>query len=211
MSAKRLLRRYGPGVVIVALCIFAVVLARRNRVQAMSAEGLGPRSMGNPAAALLLTEYSDFQCPNCGYARLYVEALLKQYGDRVYFVFRYFPLNIHNKARGAAVAAECAARQGKFWAFHDLLFDHQQEWAQTPDPMPLWGQYAGSLGLDMNKWRECVVSPSPMEAVDRDVGEGSAWQVESTPTLFIGPKRLIGARQIQLFGAGIIERQLKRP
>lgn len=210
-GSHRLVKRLLSGAFIVSACILAVFLGRKRHAAAMDLSGLEPRSLGNPAATVVLTEYSDFQCPNCRWARPYLEALMKRYGGQVRFVYRYFPLNVHDKSWQAAIAAECAARQGKFWAFHDQMFDHQPDWAGLPlaDAAKLWEGYAKDAGVDVPRWTQCQSDPSAKKAVDRDVAEGDAWDVDSTPTLFIGPRRLVGALQIQTFAAGIIEDELK--
>lgn len=85
---------------------------------------------GNQSAAVTIVEYSDFQCPYCSRALPTVNQLLTEYGDKVKLVYKHFPLEqIHPNARLAAVAAECAKDQGKFWEMHDKLFEKQTEWS----------------------------------------------------------------------------------
>jgi len=209
MLATQKARRLLSGFLVAALCVSAVAWSRRSRAEAMTDSGLQSRAKGPAGAKVLLTEFSDFQCPSCRYARPIVEELLKQYDGKVRFVFRHYPLNQHSRARDAALAAECAARQGKFWAMHDLLFDKQDEWTNAPDLGAQFAGYAQTAGLDAGSFAACISRPDTMSAVDRDVREGDAWQVTSTPTLFVGHRRLAGARQIQLYGPGLIETLLK--
>jgi len=210
MDFRAAVRRFGPGLLIAAVCVLAVGLARHRHAASMSDAGLQARSKGDAQAPLLLTEYSDFQCPNCRLARPEVEELLRRYQGRVRFVFRHFPLTIHRWSREAALAAECAARQGRFWPFHDLLFEKQQEWSEASQAPALFVRYAKEEGLDLPAFEACVASPEAAQAVKRDMAEASAWEVDSTPTLFIGRKRLVGARQIHLFAPSMIEKELRK-
>jgi protein-disulfide isomerase len=205
---SRALRRIVCVAALAAACVAGVVSARGNRSASMTDPGLQARSMG-PVGGVLLVEYSDFQCPSCKYARPYIQQLVKAYEGKVRFVFRHFPLDMHPRAFGAAIAAECAAYQGKFWPFHDQLFDQQEVWVAAADPRILFAQYAENLGLAVDKFQACLDGAAAPEAVKRDMAEGGAWDVNSTPTLFIGHRRLIGARQISLSGAGIIDKDLK--
>jgi protein-disulfide isomerase len=105
--------------------------------------------------------------------------------------------------------AECAGRQGKFWEMHEKLFDKQQEWPNAEDPWKLFEGYAKELGVDWKSVQGCVNDGKTMEAIEKDVNEGNAWEVQSTPTLFIGHRRLVGGRQMQELGPGIIDKLLK--
>ncbi|MDO8488241.1 MAG: thioredoxin domain-containing protein [bacterium] len=85
---------------------------------------------GDPGAAVTLIEYSDFQCPYCAQAFPTIKQILDEYGDKVVFAYKHFPLSqIHPHAQKTAEAAECARDQGKFWEFHDALFASQDDWA----------------------------------------------------------------------------------
>lgn len=95
-----------------------------------------PYSVGNASvrggknAKVVIVEFSDFQCPYCSRAYPTVNQLLKEYGDNITFVYKHFPLvSIHPRAQKTAEAAECAKDQGKFWEFHDQLFQKQTDWS----------------------------------------------------------------------------------
>jgi len=86
---------------------------------------------GNPDAQVVLIEYSDFQCPACRAYIPIITSLIEQFPDDLVVVYRHFPLqSVHANARAAAEASEAAAKQGKFWEFHDILFDKQTEWSR---------------------------------------------------------------------------------
>lgn len=209
MDLKRLLKVAGPGVLIAAVCVAAVLRTRLGRERSLSGAGLQDRMKGSPQAPLLLVEYSDFQCPNCKQAAPLIQGLLASYDGKARLMFRHFPLEGHRWARGAAHAAECAAYQGKFWPYHDLLFVKQEEWSAAADAIPLFAKYADDMGLDLDRFSACFNDPKTAEAVKSDENEGAAWQVNATPTLLVGRRRLVGARQIYYGGAKTIERELK--
>ena len=85
---------------------------------------------GKVGAPVTIVEFSDFQCPYCGQVYPVVKQILKDYGDKVVFAYKYFPLvSIHPRAEKSAEAAACASDQGKFWEMHDALFEHQSDWS----------------------------------------------------------------------------------
>lgn len=93
---------------------------------------VGPSAVtrGKVGAPVVIVEYSDFQCPYCSKAHPTVKQVLSEYGDKVMLVYKHYPLvSIHPRAQISAEAAECAKDQGKFWEFHDQLFEHQTDWS----------------------------------------------------------------------------------
>jgi protein-disulfide isomerase len=130
----------------------------------------------------LIVEYGDYECPYSRRAFREIERVEKQLGDGVRFGFRHFPLTeIHPHALAASLAAEAAARQGRFWAMHELLF-HRQAALEHADLR----RYAGELGLDLARFDDDVDREPVLERVLRDVRSGIAsGQVRGTPTLFI--------------------------
>ncbi len=99
----------------------------RVKVDLGNAETKGPKD-----AKITFIEYSDFQCPFCSRAYPTINQLMKDYDGKAQLVFKHFPLiSIHPRAQKAAEAAECARDQGKFWEFHDALFENQQDWSNT--------------------------------------------------------------------------------
>lgn len=89
-------------------------------------------TIGKAGAPVTLIEFSDFQCPFCSRSYTTVKQIQKEYGDKVLFAYKHYPLiAIHPRAQKSAEASECAREQGKFWEFHDALFEQQQDWANT--------------------------------------------------------------------------------
>jgi protein-disulfide isomerase len=136
---------------------------------------------GSPAGPLIL-EYGDYECPYSRQAFHAIEQVEQQLGGNVRFAFRHFPLTgIHPHALAAAAAAEAAARQGRFWDMHELLF-HRQRALEDGD---LRG-YAAQLGLDVAAFDQDRASTAVADRIRRDVDSGLAsGQVLGTPTLFI--------------------------
>lgn len=156
---------------------------------------VGPRD-----SAVVLVEYFDFECPACGAYAPVVSQLKQEYGDRVAFVSRNFPLAQHVNAVPAALAAEAGANQGKYELMHDLLFARQQEWSGKTSPTPeVFDGYAQELGLDMERYRADVASAETKARIDRDFEQGQQIGVNSTPTFFLNGSKLRNPTSIDAF------------
>jgi protein-disulfide isomerase len=140
---------------------------------------------GNPEAPVTLEEFADFQCPPCGQFAPFAEELLREYDSRLRVVFRNFPLPVHEHAREAALAAEAAGFQGKFWEMHDTLYREQSAWSKAPNARELFESYAGTLGLNMDQFKKDMDSDKARERVDSDHALGDSLGIKLTPTLFI--------------------------
>ena len=140
---------------------------------------------GNPNAPVTLEEFGDFQCPPCGKFSEFVEELLKEYNPRLRLVFRNFPLSGHEHAREAALAAEAAGLQGKFWEMHDTLYREQETWTKAPNVRELFESYAGTIGLDVDQFKKDMDGDKARERVDSDRALADFLGVKATPTLFI--------------------------
>lgn len=140
---------------------------------------------GNPAAAVTLVEYSDFQCPACASFQPVVEEIMKQYGEKIRFEYKHFPLPIHPNALPAAVAAEAAGQQDKFFEFHDLLFANQDTWSEAPTPNTFFVQYAEELDLDMATFRRHLNSSVLRDKVRDDFKVGQDLEITGTPSFFL--------------------------
>jgi protein-disulfide isomerase len=144
---------------------------------------------GPPDAPLTLVEYGDYECPYCRMAYPIVKAAQRELGDRLRFVFRNFPLaEIHPHARHAAQAAEAAAAQGKFWAMHDMLFEHQDA-LEDADLV----RYAELLGLDADRVARELNAGTYAKRVRDDFRSGVRSGVNGTPTLFVNGERYEGS------------------
>jgi protein-disulfide isomerase len=144
----------------------------------------GHPAKGAPSARLILVEFSDFECPYCGrHFRETLPQIDREYVQtgKVRYVFRNFPLeSIHKEALKAAEAALCAGEQQKFWEMHDRLFAHQD--ALAPKELP---GHAAALGLDVNRFEQCVFGGKYGAAVREDLAEGQKAGVRGTPAFFL--------------------------
>ncbi len=208
---KNAFERRAAAVLLVAACaVGSVLLAGRTR-KPFSPDAPTFRVKGPADAKIVIVEFSDFECPACRYAEPILRGLLKMHEGKVRFVFKNFPLDrIHRWARPAAVAAECAGKQGKFWELHDKLYDEQEKWAKESDAIKSWESAAKEMKLDVAAWKACMADPAVDAAVSKDYQDGlDAW-VGSTPTFFINGRRFIGAQQLGERGGPFIERELKK-
>jgi protein-disulfide isomerase len=158
--------------------------------------GVDPnRLLGPPSAQITIVEFSDFQCPYCSTAQETLKTLLARYPGKVRVGFRDFPIEqIHPSATAAAEASRCAADQGRFWEFHDLLFANQKEL----NAMRL-KEYASRAGLDRRKFDDCVAERKYQLAVQTDFKEGQSLGLMGTPAFFVNGELLNGARDISEF------------
>ena len=154
---------------------------------------------GNKEAAATLIEYSDFQCPACGAYYPLVKQLSQEFGDKVLFVYRHFPLDQHKNAELASYAAEAAGKQDKFWEMHDLIFEGQKEWSDSEDARALFAKYAASLNLVAEQFQKDIDSAEVKAKVEKDYQSGLNAKVNSTPTFFLNGKKLQNPRSYEEF------------
>ncbi|MEV0729264.1 thioredoxin domain-containing protein [Polymorphospora sp. NPDC050346] len=140
-----------------------------------------------------VVEFLDFECESCLAAYPGVEQLRAEYGDRITYVVRYFPIASHPNAYNAAHAAEAAARQGAFEQMYKKLFDTQTIWGHNQQSQaPVFEGYAQEMGLDMARFRADVASAEVVARVKADAADGQALGVRGTPTFFINGQRFDG-------------------
>jgi protein-disulfide isomerase len=159
---------------------------------------------GKADAAVTVVEFTDYQCPSCAATQSTLEKLITEYGDRVRFVVRDFPLQMHADARKAAEAAEAAREQGKYWDFTALLFRNQS--ALKAEQLK---QYAQVLGLDRAKFDAALEDGRFADKVERDLIDGQKFGVTGTPTFFVNGRRAKDITYDALKAA--IEAALKAP
>lgn len=171
--------------------------------------------LGSDEAPVVVVEYSDFQCPFC---RRFFNATKKQLEEeyvetgKVQFIYKDFPLDsIHPMARPYALAARCAGEQGKFWEFHDKIFEEQNKFGQgtvfslSLDDVKAW---AGELGLDTDAFNACVDSRKFDSVIQANFDEGRSVGVSGTPSFLVGRRDgtgqlLVGAQPFSVFKAAI--------
>lgn len=143
---------------------------------------------GLRSASVTLVEYGDYECSYCGKAYPIVKRLQKKFGNQLAFVFRNFPLAyLHPNATHAAIAAEAAGLEDKFWPMHDILFENQRA---LEDSSLL--RYAETIGLDGERFEATFGNSITVNKVNEDIESGNQLGVEGTPTFFINGKHFDG-------------------
>ena len=167
-------------------------------------DGFRGFTLGSDTARVEVTEYSDFECPFCAqFGTVQMPVIREQLiaTGRVRWRFRDFPLSGHQYSRYAALVAQCAGEQGRFWEMHDQLFFHHQ-WAQTgKNPRGLFRDFAKQAGLDLAKYDACVDAQRYDGRIQASVEEGTALGVSGTPTFFVNGRRYGGRSTSDAFKA----------
>jgi len=148
-------------------------------VQTINFEGAPSR--GNAAAPVTVVMFSDFQCPACSATHPVLQKVLAEYGDKIHFVVRDFPLTtIHDHSYRAALAGYAAYQQGKFFEYIEILYKNQS----TLDDASL-SKYAASVGLNVKRFELDLSSENAAAYVKKDMADGNAYGISSTPTIFV--------------------------
>ena len=147
---------------------------------------------GNLDSEVVLVEYGSFQCPACATASTRIQALKDEYGDRVLFIFRNFPLSNQPNSRAAAAAVEAAGLQGKYWEMHNLVFARQSEWSRSSAQRRAeqFRGYAEGLGLDIEEWNRDFASNRVRDKINFDLALGREDNVEGTPFFLLNGRAL---------------------
>ena len=139
-----------------------------------------------------LVEFLDFECESCRAAHPLVEELKKEYGDRITFVNRYFPLPGHSNSGTAALAVEASAQQGQYEQMATKLFETQTEWGGKQESQaPVFRGYARELGLNLARYDAAVADESTKDRIRKDAADGTSLGVTGTPTFFLNGKKLV--------------------
>jgi len=145
---------------------------------------------GNANAQVTLEEFGDFQCPPCGSISGFLDELVKEYDPHLRIVFRNLPLEMHQHAREAALAAEAAGLQGRFWEMHDVLYREQATWSKADNPRELFDSYAGMIGLNVDQFKKDMEGEKARARVDSDQERANSLGVQMTPTVFINDHQM---------------------
>lgn len=162
----------------------------------------GAQILGDENAPVTIIEWSDFQCPFCGRHSLQTQpSIVQNYVDagKVKIVFKHFPLDsIHPQATPAALASECAGEQGKFWEFHDLLFENQGSLSVAN-----YKKWAADLSLDTAKFNSCLDDQKYADKVKADLQEGLSAGIRGTPGFLVNGQLVSGAQPYAVFESAI--------
>lgn len=198
------MKRYLPFIIVAAVAIATLgsgaILYRAKLPHSLtipedkSVSGKGDaESMhirGNANARVTLEEFGDFQCPPCGSISSFLDELVKEYDPHLRIVFRNFPLTMHEHARDAAVAAEAAGLQGRFWEMHDVLYREQATWSKADNARELFESYAGMIGLNIDQFKKDMEGEKARARVDADRERANSLGVKITPDVFINDRQI---------------------
>jgi len=143
---------------------------------------------GAPSAAITIVEFGDYQCPHCAHAYPIIKEIEQTFGDQIRFVFRHFPLQeAHEFAFQAALAAEAASLQNKFWEMHDAIYDNQYRLSDD-----LFQELAETIGLDIEQFEKDIQTEAVKQKVEDDFESGVRSGVNGTPSFYVNETKFDG-------------------
>lgn len=202
------LRKLGMWIGVIAIVgisiwgLFTLVNVPTNTVPVLTSSPITASDItsGPKNAKAILIEYADFQCPACAAYHPLVKQLMKDFSDKILFVYRFFPLTtIHKNAFASATAGYAALQQGKFWEMHDTLFEHQNDWAEVSNPTSIFIGYAKDLGLDTTKFQIDMTSQQTKDFITKQEDAGITAGINATPTFFINGKSIQNPQSYDAF------------
>lgn len=182
---------WGSVILVFLVVIFVLVQVVTTPTQPTQTINIAPLSArdistGNPKSKVALIEYADFQCPACAAYHSVVNQILSNYGNKIFYVYRMFPLtNAHPNAIISAQAAYAAYKQGAFFKYDDLLYNKQNDWATLQDPKTALVDYATLLKLNTVKFKADMLSSEAQKYVQDSTNEALSEGINQTPTFFI--------------------------
>lgn len=183
-------------VLVIVLGLFGVLLFTRDKdstgqTGADSSVQATNHTIGAGEKNVTILEYGDFQCPACKAYYPLIQEIKKEYGDKIKFQFRHYPLTqIHPNAFIASRAAEAAGLQSKFFEMHDMLYEQQDSWSSGTDPTATFVTFATQLGLNVDKFKTDMGSKSVADLINADLKAGQGAGVNSTPSFVINNKKV---------------------
>jgi protein-disulfide isomerase len=187
-------------------------VAPANRTGPVKLGAEPPHALGDMNAPVMLEEFGDFECSPCGLLHPVLKTIKAEFGSGVVIVFREFALvTKHKHALEAAQAAEAAGLQGKFWEMHDVLYESQKTWRESTDVRPIFEEYAGKAGLNLDRFKQDRSSETVNRRISLDRQRGDWIGVIGTPTVFLNgrevPLKSLSADKLR----ALINAELKSP
>lgn len=181
--------------VVLALVSFCTLSAFGQQPDASSSRVI---TFGDPKAQHRIEVFYDLQCGACAAFHEKLKAVLAKSGDKVFVIFRHFPLAMHDRAFMASSIAEAARRQGKGVEMIDFLLNEQAKWSTSDRPYKLVFEYADKLGLDKRKLKADVLDDDVIRTVLLDINRAKQLGVSATPTVFLNGKALTYPESLEL-------------
>src|SRR5699024_7294319 len=162
---------------------------------------------GRDDAPVTIREFGDYQCPACAQFVSISKQIRKNdvSSGKVRFLFYDFPLHQHANSVPAAIAARCAAQQGKFWPYHERLYATQTKWAGESDPTSNFLDIALESGADVGKLKSCIAGKAPLSTIEKERKAGEAIQLRATPTILVNNKKFTGVSSYEQIRQAIDE------
>lgn len=186
--------------VLIILFAAAVIFGLKYLRQSASAPSIDPvaaRTVGDSSAELHIIEYMDFECPACATGVRTLKTYIEKYPGKIHLQMHYFPLAMHKHGFRSAMFAHCAAKQGKFWEFQDLLIERQDSWKRMINADSAFQQMAIEAGLNTDQLDACLVDKTVEEEINQEKAQGEALGVQSTPTYFVNKEMVVGFKSLK--------------
>lgn len=189
------------GVIVGIVLIFVGIIAlsgggkSNNSGSGSSGKTLTQHVVGKGTTGVTIIEYGDYQCAYCQQYYPTVKQAQLQYGDKIKFQFRNFPLvSLHRNAFAASRAAEAAGMQNKYWEMHDVLYENNDPngkagWVAAPDPNTYFNAFAKQIGLNLAQFKTDFASSKVNDLINADLAEGTKLGITGTPTFYINGKK----------------------
>lgn len=183
---------WGFLAVLAVVFIGIIIFSGRNDPNKVSSAKPTNHVIGSTVSGVKLVEYGDYQCPACGAFYATTKAVQEKYNDQILFQFRNLPLtSLHPNAFAAARAAEAAGIQGKYFQMHDMLYENQNSWVSSQNPISFFTAYAKSLGLDTTKFKTDFDSIAVNNSINADLNAfDKTGEPKATPSFFLDGKPL---------------------
>ncbi len=201
-SKKQMKKMIGWGIIglvaVFLVVIIIVAIAKSgSREFTFELDAQNP-SKGNTEASVVIREFSDFQCPACRSAYFNLKSFMDEYSEKVKFIYYDFPLtSIHDNAMTSAIASRCAETQGKFWEYHDILFERQKGWSDLKDPSEVFASYAKEIEIDDAAFSICLKEERNEDLVKNNLNKAFKLGLNSTPTIFINDEQMRGVVSVE--------------
>lgn len=173
-----------------------------SQLDEQPAEELGVHTVGESKTGVVLTEYGDFQSPAGKVYGLMVQQVMNDYGDKLQFIYRDLPVASSKNSMLAQRVANVAEMQGKFWTMHQLLYERQEAWRDSPNSEAIFELYASEIGIDEDMYKRDLASATAASATASDIKQASQQNISVAPTLLIDGKSvppnidLVGLKQL---------------
>ncbi len=194
-------KQFYTFVIIFVIVGFVIAVKTTKRPEATTVAEIDPkvaRFKGEANAPIKITEFIDFQCPACANGAKYLKKLMEERPGMISLTMKYFPLRGHKYGLPSARYAQCAAKQNKFWGFHDRVLASQNDWKKLNDAIPAFEHLAKEINLNSKQLKACLADNALNESITQDKMEGTALGVKSTPTYFVNGKMVVGTKSLSL-------------